>query len=106
LKGTVSSSGNGPDGQSSRAALIASALRLSYFTIAWNGVIGATALLSQPPRTVTEPLIVLSDIVTRVRSGVAATATRGTFSTSPSQKRPPGSQSSSPSSVPSDSRSG
>jgi divalent metal cation (Fe/Co/Zn/Cd) transporter len=44
LKGTVSSSGNGPGGQSSRAALIASALRLSYFTIAWNGVIGATAL--------------------------------------------------------------
>jgi hypothetical protein len=27
--------------------------------------------LSQPPRTVTEPLIVLSDIVTRARSGVA-----------------------------------
>jgi divalent metal cation (Fe/Co/Zn/Cd) transporter len=29
---------------SGRAALIASALRLSYFTIAWNGIIGAVAL--------------------------------------------------------------
>jgi membrane protein implicated in regulation of membrane protease activity len=28
-----------------RAALIASALRLSYFTIAWNGVIGVAALI-------------------------------------------------------------
>jgi divalent metal cation (Fe/Co/Zn/Cd) transporter len=44
LKDTVPSSVNGPSWQSSRAALIASALRLSYFTIAWNGVIGATAL--------------------------------------------------------------
>jgi divalent metal cation (Fe/Co/Zn/Cd) transporter len=31
-------------GGSSRAALVGSALRLSYFTIAWNGAIGATAL--------------------------------------------------------------
>ena len=45
LKGTVSGSVNGPGGQSSRALLITSALRLSYFTIAWNGVIGAAALL-------------------------------------------------------------
>jgi divalent metal cation (Fe/Co/Zn/Cd) transporter len=44
LKDTIPSSVSGPAGQSSRAALIASALRLSYFTIAWNGVIGATAL--------------------------------------------------------------
>jgi divalent metal cation (Fe/Co/Zn/Cd) transporter len=29
----------------SRAALVASALRLSYFTIAWNGAIGAAALV-------------------------------------------------------------
>jgi len=28
-----------------RSALVASALRLSYFTIAWNGVIGAAALV-------------------------------------------------------------
>jgi divalent metal cation (Fe/Co/Zn/Cd) transporter len=44
LKDTIRSSVNGPGGESSRAALIASGLRLSYFTIAWNGVIGATAL--------------------------------------------------------------
>jgi divalent metal cation (Fe/Co/Zn/Cd) transporter len=30
---------------SGRAALIASALRLSYFTVAWNGAIGAAALI-------------------------------------------------------------
>jgi divalent metal cation (Fe/Co/Zn/Cd) transporter len=29
----------------SRSALVTSALRLSYFTMAWNGVIGATALV-------------------------------------------------------------
>jgi divalent metal cation (Fe/Co/Zn/Cd) transporter len=43
LNGTVFSSVN-PGGQSSRAVLITSALRLSYFTIVWNGVIGAAAL--------------------------------------------------------------
>src|SRR5918999_2163028 len=30
---------------SSRAVLVASALHLSYFTIAWNGVVGAGALV-------------------------------------------------------------
>jgi divalent metal cation (Fe/Co/Zn/Cd) transporter len=35
---------NGPRSLPSRAALVESALRLSYFTIAWNGVIGAVAL--------------------------------------------------------------
>jgi divalent metal cation (Fe/Co/Zn/Cd) transporter len=44
LKDTIPRSVNGPVGQSLRAALIESALRLSYFTIVWNGVIGATAL--------------------------------------------------------------
>lgn len=34
-----------PDNRLSRRALVRSALRLSYFTIAWNGVIGATALV-------------------------------------------------------------
>jgi divalent metal cation (Fe/Co/Zn/Cd) transporter len=37
----------------SRGALVTSALRLSYFTIAWNGVIGATALVVS---TVTDSL--------------------------------------------------
>jgi divalent metal cation (Fe/Co/Zn/Cd) transporter len=36
---------DGPSHPGSRAGLVESALRLSYFTIAWNGVIGATALL-------------------------------------------------------------
>jgi len=30
---------------SGRAELLTSALRLSYFTIAWNGVVGAAALV-------------------------------------------------------------
>ena len=33
------------DADARRSALVASALRLSYFTIVWNGVVGATALV-------------------------------------------------------------
>jgi divalent metal cation (Fe/Co/Zn/Cd) transporter len=45
LKHTVSSPASAPLRLDSRAELITSALRLSYFTFAWNGVIGATALV-------------------------------------------------------------
>jgi divalent metal cation (Fe/Co/Zn/Cd) transporter len=45
LKHTVIAPESGPSGLASRAALIESALRLSYFTIAWNGVIGGVALV-------------------------------------------------------------
>jgi divalent metal cation (Fe/Co/Zn/Cd) transporter len=45
LKHTVSYPASAPLGADSRTELITFALRLSYFTIAWNGVIGATALV-------------------------------------------------------------
>jgi divalent metal cation (Fe/Co/Zn/Cd) transporter len=44
---------DGPGSVASRASLVQSALRLSYFTIAWNGVIGAAALVVS---TVTDSL--------------------------------------------------
>ena len=44
MKHTLSSV-DGSGGLASRASLIESALHLSYFTIAWNGVIGAAALV-------------------------------------------------------------
>jgi divalent metal cation (Fe/Co/Zn/Cd) transporter len=45
LKLTILTPVSGSSRLASRAALVASALRLSYFTIAWNGVIGAAALV-------------------------------------------------------------
>jgi divalent metal cation (Fe/Co/Zn/Cd) transporter len=45
LKHIILAALRGPSGPASRAALVESALRLSYFTIAWNGVIGGFALV-------------------------------------------------------------
>jgi divalent metal cation (Fe/Co/Zn/Cd) transporter len=45
LKYVIARSANVHGGVPSRTAFVASALRLSYFTIAWNGVIGSAALV-------------------------------------------------------------
>ena len=45
MKHTILTLVGRPGRLASRSALVASALRLSYFTIAWNGVVGATALV-------------------------------------------------------------